>query len=94
MEFKYDGAPIPYGQQLAFERKINDIEKGGKEAVLFIADHTVYDTNEDIDAAACVVRRLYYKGSWYDGDGRNVKEYVEGFIKYVDSPPSFVGVTA
>ena len=94
MEFKYNGAPVPYGQQLAFERKINDIEKGGKEAVLFVADHLVDDADKDIDAASCRVRSLFYKGRWYDGDGRNVKEYVDGFIKYIDSPPSFLEVVA
>ena len=92
-EIKYNGKLIPYGQRVALERKINDLQRGGKEAVLFIADHDIEDAEIDVDAAACHVRCYYYRGTWYNGDERNLKEFVDAFIKSVDSMPSVVGVT-
>ena len=88
-EIKQEGKGLPEGQSLAFQRKINDIERGGKEAVLFVAEHDVIDPEIDIDAAACHVRTFFYKGEWHDGNGWNLKEYVSSFLKHIE-PPSFM----
>lgn len=89
-EIKYREKYLPYGQQLALERKVNDIQKSGKETVLFVAQHDVENPEIDVDAAACIVRRIFYKGNWFDGDGATLKAYVLRFIRFVDSPPAFV----
>lgn len=84
IEIKYNYATMGIGQQTAFTRKVDDIAKGGKKAVLFVASHTVDNPLEDIDAAACIVKQFYYKKHWYDGDGSDLKAYVNRFIGMVD----------
>jgi len=83
-EIKYNGKEVPYGQLLALERKVNDIARGGKEAVFFIADHFVSDVSKVVDASRCLVRKFYYKGKEYDGDGSDLKAYINRFIGMVD----------
>lgn len=83
-EIKYKDAQLSEGQRIAFERKIKDINRGGKQAVLFVAQHSVDNALENVDAAACVVRQIYYKGKWHEGDGSTLKEYVLRFVDYVD----------
>lgn len=83
-EIKFKYKDVPLGQKIALERKIDDITKSGKEAVLFLADHFVGDASQDIDAASCVVRTIYYKGKWWKSDGSDLKSYVNRFIGMVD----------
>ena len=83
-EIKYRDKNVPYGQRLAFERKIDDISKGGKEAVFFVAEHYVDDVNEDVDAAACKVRSFYFRNNWHTGDGSDLKAYVNRFVGWID----------
>ena len=83
-EIKYRDKAVPYGQRLAFERKTNDIARGGKEAVFFVADHYVDDVDKDVDAAACKVRSFYFHDKWHIGDGSDLKSYVNRFIGWID----------
>ena len=84
-EIKHGNKDIPFGQRLALERKIDDITRSGKKAVLFVAEHFISNPGIDIDAAACKVRSFYYKNKWYNGDGNDLKTYVVRFIDMVDS---------
>lgn len=83
-EIKYRNKDVPYGQKIAFERKINDLTKGGKNAVYFVAEHYVDDVDIDVNAASCKVRSFYYKQHWYKGDGSDLKSYVCRFIGMID----------
>ena len=86
-EIKHGDTEIPEGQRLAFRRMIDDSRAAGKQAVLFICEHYVDDCNEDIDAAETIVRKFYYNGEWYDGQGFTLKEKMSSFIDYVDRTP-------
>jgi len=83
-EIKYRSKELPFGQSLALKRKIDDISKAGKPAVLFVAEHYVDDVRQDIDAAECIVRNFYYQGKWYQGDGSDLKAYTNRFVGMVD----------
>lgn len=84
IEIKQRGKKIPYGQKLALERKTDDIARGGKEAVLFVAEHDVWNVEMDVDAAACMVRSFYFRSSWHKGDGSDLKAYVNRFVGWLD----------
>ena len=83
-EVKYktdDGiAPLPFGQRLALERIIDNLSK---PAILFLATHTTKNSNEDINAAECIVERYYWIGKWQMLNGRNItlKTACNNFIK-------------
>ena len=83
-EIKYKGKNVPFGQELALKRKVDDIARGGKEAVFFVAEHYIADVSQDVDAAKCKVRYLYYKNQTYKGDGSDLKAYINRFIGMVD----------
>ena len=83
-EIKYRSKELTWGQSLAFRRKVDDITKSGKPAVLFVAEHYVDDVSQDIDAAECIVRSFYYQGKWYQGDGSDLKAYTNRFVGMVD----------
>jgi hypothetical protein len=95
-EIKYKNKDVDFGQRLAFKRKVDDVVRGGKKAVLIVAEHDVEDAEMDVDAAACDVREIYVakptdggiEGKWYKvSDGTmpkgTVREYVERFLEWV-----------
>ncbi len=84
VEIKYNRKELTGGQKIAFERKINDLASIGKQVVLFVADHFVSDVETDVDAASCPVRKFYWQGKWYKGDGSDLKSYINRFIGMVD----------
>lgn len=84
IEIKYKDAEMGDGQRIAFERKVNDIERGGKKAVLFVAHHYVDDPMVDVDAGACIVKKIFYKNKWWSGDGNDLKSFVNRFVGMVD----------
>lgn len=84
IEIKYKNAVVPAGQKLAFERKVNDVVRGGKKAVLFVASHYVDNPLEDIIAGDCIVREFYYCKRWWPADGSDLKSYVNRFVGMVD----------
>lgn len=60
LEIKRKGVKVLYGERMALERMVNDFNKAGKESIAIVADHTVFDTHEDVDVADCIVREIYY----------------------------------
>lgn len=60
LEVKLKNTPVPYGERTALERMVCDFAKAGKEAIAVIADHSVFDTKEDVYVKDCLVRELYH----------------------------------
>jgi len=86
-ELKYNNAPISYGQKLALERLVNDTAKNNKKSIAIIADHYVNDTDKEVDAADCVVRKIYLSNEkkWRGVVRKmSLKECVDVFIDWVD----------
>ena len=67
MEFKYGNAKLPYGQKLAYQRMIDDIEKSGKPAYLLVCSHNI-ELAKDVPAAYTYVKGIYHKKKWYVGN--------------------------
>lgn len=85
MEFKYNDAQMPKGQELALQRLADDSQKVGKEATVLECIHFVGDCNDDVIATDAIVRRIYYKGKWYDDGKSTVKDKIDSFISYVSN---------
>lgn len=83
MEFKYGNAKLPYGQKLAYQRMIDDIENSGKPAYLLVCSHNIENWQKDIPAAYTYVKGIYYKKNWYVGNG--MARDVINEIKYMHS---------
>jgi len=86
-EVKFAGAQVPLGQKLALQRMVDDFTKVGKQAVVFVCEHTVRDTDKPIILTWCKVREIYYgkERQWRAPDKEiTVKEAVDSFRKYSD----------
>lgn len=84
-EVKYGNAEVPFGQKLAIQRMVDDFTKIGKQAVAFVCEHTVRDTDKPVVAAWCKVREIYYGGEkqWRAPDADiTVREAVNSFQRY------------
>lgn len=81
-EIKYHDATVPKGQLLALTRAVDDFKKANKQALLVIAEHDVDNTDEDIKADKCSVRK-WYNGQWKTFSG-SLKSLIEKFIAFVD----------
>jgi len=68
-ELKLEGTPVERGQELAFERIVDDVSKS-KAAIFIIADHAIYDAEQEIPAHTCLVRKYRYKYKWYSGSAQ------------------------
>lgn len=80
-EFKYGGATMPRGQELALKRTIDAIAASGRKAALFVCSHNVDDVLKDIDAAKANVNWYYYEGKeFHESKGRNVKEATDAYL--------------
>ena len=84
MEFKYKGKELPYGQKLAFTRLADDLEKARKPTTLLICNHEVDNPDVDVIAKDAIVKQYYYKGRWYHGGNRTVKEVTDKFLDYIE----------
>lgn len=60
LEIKLQNVPILTGERLALERMVDDFARLGKESMAVIADHKVFDTNEDVIVRECLVREIYH----------------------------------
>lgn len=84
-EYKLEGATMPKGQRQALERLADDCEKAGKDAVVFLCEHTETDPRRIVDAGSALVKRTYYKHQWaIENPVRTVRERAESFLDYVD----------
>lgn len=82
VEVKHRDAEMPKGQELAYRRLVDRIQKSGAEAALFLCEHYVDDTRQDVFLEKAIVRKVYYCGHWHNGDGRTYKDYSEAFLKF------------
>lgn len=81
-EIKHGDAEMPYGQRLALQRMVDDFAKVGKQAVVFVCEHTVRDAKKPVVAARCKVREIYHGGSkgWITPEGEiTIREAVDIF---------------
>lgn len=83
VEIKYEDTELKDGQRKYLENVVNGLSGGGCEAAAFVASHSVENTNEDIDAADCIVRKVYVNHRWWSYEGRNktLKELLDSFLK-------------
>ena len=84
-EVKYGDAEVPFGQRLALQRMVDDFTKVGKQAVVFICEHTVRDANKPVVVAWCKVREIYYgkEKEWRAPDIElSVRAAVDSFQKF------------
>lgn len=63
-EVKWRDAQLGDGQEKALTRLVDAVQKGGIRSCLLVAQHTVDDCHEQIDAALCFVRESYHAGHW------------------------------
>lgn len=85
VEMKLDGAEMPFGQQLAIERLVDDLSSV-KESCGILCVHDIENPQEDIMAAETIVTQIYYKGKWEQpGTRHSLKQYCDEFIRFVDS---------
>lgn len=59
-EIKHGNTEVPLGQKLALQRMVDDFTKVGKQAVAFVCEHSVRDTDKTVIAALCKIREVYY----------------------------------
>lgn len=83
-EYKHENATLSDGQRIALERIINNFQRAGKIAVLFLCRHN-QPPYEDIKGADAIVERIYYNRRWYRGKGLTAKQQEEKFIAWADS---------
>ena len=72
VEVKYQTAPLTLGQKIHLEGLVKAITAGGKTAWALVARHTT-PAGTDIEAATCVVDRVYNGNTW-DIDGERTLE--------------------
>lgn len=83
MELKSFSTAVPKGQRLCLERMADDFRKAGKKAMVIIGEH--YESaDKDIMVKDCAVREIYYEGSWYKGQGENIRERMYSFLQFAD----------
>lgn len=83
-EYKHKSATLSEGQRIALERIINNFQRAGKIAALFLCRHN-QPPWEDIKGADAIVERIYFQGHWYPGKGLTAKQQEEKFIAWADS---------
>jgi translation initiation factor RLI1 len=80
-ELKHAGAELPFGQRLALERQVDDLDASGKLSIVLVAEHR--DTPpQDINAADAIVIQYRVNGEWhkYSG-GKSLRQAIDGFLK-------------
>jgi hypothetical protein len=75
-EYKLKGAKMPYGQELSYERLVDNLQVAGKAAVLFLCKHEEYDPKRDISGSEAKVEKIYYGGHWYAGTAGSISRIV------------------
>lgn len=90
-ELKFRDAEMPTGQEVALKRLVDATRQANKKAVLFLCRHEVEDTSKDVDAAKAIVKKIYFNGEWYNGNGRTLKQITDSFMKW--AVPDFMRQT-
>ena len=65
MEVKQGNAPFGGGQRKSLERTVDQIQKSGADAVLFIARHNTPTPNPVTLKTDSICAEAYFKGQWY-----------------------------
>lgn len=84
-ELKYGDTQLPWGQRIAFERLVRDIQKC-KPILGIIATHWTPE-GEDIDAAAAKVDELWYRGRKIPPSfpGQTIRDATTKFLNALDA---------
>lgn len=85
-EVKHGDKDVPRGQQLALERFVQDVWRGGKEAVAAVVEHHVDDARRDVFLAGCDVREVYVGGEFAWRPLRRpmtAREFTDAYLRYV-----------
>lgn len=85
-ELKHNGAEMPRGQRLAFERMVYDFEKRSKKAIAIVAEHDVTDASKSVLAKDSIVRELYQTGErkWRPPNHKmTLKELIDAYIEKI-----------
>ena len=64
VEVKLGKTPVPDGERKAIERMVRDFAKANKDALAIVAEHTVFNTNEDVYMKECMVREVLFGKEW------------------------------
>jgi len=79
IEVKHGEIRLPFGQRLALERLVDNLEKAGKLSFALIASH---NTDKDIDFAKCIVKECRYKRRWTNiKEEITVKQAIDKFLR-------------
>ena len=76
IEYKYKDTPLEGGQELAFRRAV---DASPKPCILIHATHNC-PPEQDIDGAAAIAVRVYWKGRWWLDGERTVKQVIDYFL--------------
>lgn len=83
-EYKHKNATLSEGQRIALERIVDNFQRAGKIAALFLCRHN-QPPWEDIKGADAIVEGIYFQRRWYRGKGLTAKQQEEKFIAWADS---------
>lgn len=66
-EVKKEGRDISdaQGQKVLYERTVNAIDDGGRDAVLYVCEQSVENPEDAIDLRNTIIAKAYWKGKWY-----------------------------
>lgn len=82
-EVKLQGAPLPFGQRLAYKHVVDAIVEAGKYAVVIVCDHDVYDCDNDVVLKDTLVRETYFGDVWQQVHHRHTaKEATTQILSY------------
>lgn len=68
LEMKHRDATMSDGQRYAYEKLVDDGKKAGTKAFALVCEHSVDETEKDVDAASTLVREYYDGNRWHVAD--------------------------
>lgn len=85
-EVKYKDTTLPYGQELALNRFVDDMWRAGKHVLAIVAEHEIDNANENIMLKDCIVRKSKYNHEdWISKPEKiTVKQCVDKFLEVMD----------
>lgn len=82
IEMKYGNAEMSTGQKLGYMHLVDELEKAGDKAVLFLCRHDVRDTEKDVHSAKSIVTDIYMGGRWRKAKGGTLESYYDRFLAW------------